>query len=196
MVAVFVWSSMVLAEDYQLCVGDVLEIMVYGYEEFQLKQVIVRPDGKIAVPLVGEVQVVGKSPAKLSAELTENLKHYLNNPQVTVNIVKYHTIRIYVLGEVNRPGMYELEKQHNLLDALGAAGGYTRYAVRKGVYVIRNTGSYQIANLDQLLKKGDLTQNYTLAEGDVLYLNRNGISFVNDILPYLGAAYQIKTLIE
>jgi len=193
---ILVCTTPVLAEDYILCVGDVLEISVYGYEELQLKQVSIRPDGKLAFPLVGEMQAAGKKPVELSTQLTEALVRYVKNPQVIVNIIKYHTIRVYVLGEVNRPGMYELEKQHNLLDALGVAGGYTKYALRKGVYVVRTTGKYQTVNLDRLLKKGDLTQNLSLTEGDLVYLNKNGISFLNDILPYLGAAYQIKTLIE
>ena len=193
---ILVCTTPVLAEDYILCVGDVLEISVYGYEELQLKQVSIRPDGKLAFPLVGEMQAAGKKPVELSTQLTEALVCYVKNPRVIVNIIKYHTIRVYVLGEVNRPGMYELEKQHNLLDALGVAGGYTKYALRKGVYVVRTTGKYQTVNLDRLLKKGDLTQNLSLTEGDLVYLNKNGISFLNDILPYLGAAYQIKTLIE
>ena len=201
----FLWVALILvfsggalyAEDYQLAVGDVLEISVYGYEELQMKQIAIRPDGKLAFPLVGEVVAAGLRPVELSKQLQQSLAQYVKNPQVTVNIIKYHTVRIYVLGEVNRPGMYELEKQYNLLDAIGAAGGYTKYAAWKAVYVVRKeSGTYQAANLEKLLKKGDLSQNYPLSEGDVVYLGKNGISFVNDILPYIAAAYQIKGIIK
>jgi len=194
---ILIFTNSIWADEYQLYAGDVLEISVYGHEELQLKQVIIRPDGKFAFPMVGEVQAVGLEPAKLSESLKESLAKFIKDPQVLVNVLKYHTTRVYILGEVNRPGMYELEKTHNLLDVIGAAGGYTKYASWKTVYIVRkDTGSYQVANLERLLKKGDLSQNYVLAEGDLVYLSKNGISFVNDILPYIAAAYQINGMIK
>ncbi len=196
-ISILLYSFPVLAEDYQLHVGDVLEISVYGYDELQLKQVIIRPDGKIAFPMVGELVAAEMKLSEFSEQLTEILGRYFKDPRVTINILKYHTVRVYVLGEVNRPGMYELEKTYNLLDAIGAAGGYTKYATWKKVYIVRkDAGIYQVANLEQLLKKGDLSQNYALNEGDLVYLGKNGISFVNDILPFIAGAYQINGLIK
>ncbi len=85
------------------------------------------------------------------------------------------------------------EKQHNLLDALGVAGGYTKGAVLSKVYVVhKETGKYEEANLTNLLKKGDLSQNFPLSDGDVVYFARNGMSFVNEILPLINAGYYIR----
>ena len=127
----------------------------------------------------------------------EFVSKYINNPQVTVNILKYHTTRIYVLGEVNRPGVYEFEKQHNVIDAITAAAGYTKEAAKKKVFIISQgaTEKPREINLLNLLKKGDMTQNVSLQDGDVVYLADNHrIDFGRDILPFIGAWYSIKKM--
>ncbi|BBB90133.1 MAG TPA: polysaccharide biosynthesis/export family protein [Methylomusa anaerophila] len=186
------FTSMAVDGGYQLSPGDVLSISVWGIQELQVKEVIIRPDGKIAVPLVGEVQAAGVSPAGLSEALTSSLSEYIRDPKVAVNVGKFHTTRVYVLGQVAKPGLYELEKQHNLLDAVGIAGGYTKDAAKKKIFIIRNgnTGESEPlkANLYDLLNKGDMSQNYTLNEGDVVYLTDNDrVDFRLDILPLIRA---------
>jgi polysaccharide export outer membrane protein len=190
-------SSEALAEDYRLSTGDVLSISVWGYDDLQAQEYIVRTDGKIQYPLAGDIQVAGVSPVELNKNLTLVLSDYINNPKVTVNVVKFHTTRIYVLGEVASPGMYEIEKQHNLLDAIGMAGSYTKNAAKKNVFIIRKdqTGKPLKANLLNLIRQGDMTQNYALNEGDVVYLTSNGrISFAADILPWISATYQLNRM--
>lgn len=186
-------------EEYTLKPGDIVSIGVYGYEELQVKQLVIRPDGKLAFPLIGEVQASGISPAKLTEALTNSLREYIKTPNVTVNIEKYHTTRVYVLGEITKPGLYELEKQHNLLDAIGAAGSYTRETAKKNVFVIHKdqTDKPKKINLLNLLEKGDMSQNITLADGDVVYLTRNHkVMFSRDVLPYISAVYQMSRLDE
>jgi polysaccharide export outer membrane protein len=203
-------GNFVSAEDYRLGPGDILDIGVWtnvgsgisntadlgvwGYrDDFGLKEIPIRPDGKIAFPLLGDVQASGLTIAELNTVLTKSLAEYIKNPQVTVNLVKMRTIRVYVLGEVNKPGSYEIDKQHNLLDAIGMAGGHTRYAIRRTVYVVHKaTGEYQKVNYQNLLTKGDLSQNIPLGDGDVVYLASNGLSFITDILPYIEAYYDIQ----
>ncbi len=192
-----VLGSLASAEEYRLRTGDVLSISVWGYDDLQVQEYIVRTDGKIQYPLAGDIQVAGISPVELNKKLTLAISDYINNPKVTVNIVKFHTTRIYVLGEVAKPGMYEIEKQHNLLDAIGIAGSYTKQAAKKNVFIIRKDqiGKPLKANLLKLMQQGDMTQNYALNEGDVVYLTSNGrISFAADILPWISAAYQLKRL--
>ncbi len=187
-------AGLILAEDYRLGPGDVLAISVYGYGELR-EELIVRPDGKIAFPLVGELDVSGLTTAEVTGVLSKALSQYLRSADVTVNIIRFRTTRVYVLGEVDKPGMYEIGKQHNLLDAIGMAGGYTRFAIKSKVYIVqKETGKYQVANLSNLLKKGDLSQNYVLNEGDVVYLASNKINFVADILPFITAIYQINDM--
>ena len=73
--------------------------------------------------------------------LTKELSEYIINPNITVNVAKLGTTRVFVMGEVNRQGMYELTKSHRVLDALGAAGGFTQKAAKKDIYLVRNVGT-------------------------------------------------------
>lgn len=193
-----IFTATVFAEeDYYLAAGDILDIEVYGYQDLQFKDLTIRPDGKLDFPLVGEVPAAGLTSADLCATLTKSLVEYVKNPQVTVNIVKFHTIRVYVLGEVTRPGLYEITKQHNLLDAIAMAGGHTIYTAKKAVYVVhKTTGQYVQINLNNLLTKGDLTQNCELADGDVVYLAENGMNFVREILPLIYGFYDIGEVLK
>lgn len=183
------------AEDYRLGPGDVLSVTVLGFEELQVNGLVIRTDGKIAYPLIGEILANELSPSELTKIITAGISHYVNEPKVTVNVTKFHTTRIYVLGEVARPGLYELEKQHSLLDAIGTAGSYTKDALKKKVYIIRKNCNSQpeAVNLLKLLRQGDMTQNCMLNDGDVVYFSTSGrIDFSRDILPFFSIAYQIK----
>ena len=189
--------SFAALEDYKLGPGDAIDVGVWGYDNLQVKELTVRPDGKIEFPLAGDIQAAGVSPAELNKQLTLALSDYIKNPQVTVNVSKFRTTRVYVLGEVVKPGMYEIEKQHNLLDAIGIAGGYTKDAAKKKVFIVHKdqTGQSLKANLLDIMQKGDMTQNYVLNEGDVVYLTSNGrINFATDILPWISATYQIRRM--
>ncbi len=187
------------AEDYRLGPGDVLEIKVCGYDELQVKDLIIRPDGKIAFPLAGEVSANGLSSRELTDVITAKISKYTNDPQVTVNITKFRTTRVYVLGEVVKPGLYELEKQHTMLDAIGIAGGYTKDAAKKKIFILRKDHYNQplVANLVKLLRQGDMTQNYVLNDGDTVYLASNGrIDFARDILPFVTGVYYVHDAIN
>lgn len=184
------------SEDYRLGPGDVLAISVWGYEELQAEALAIRPDGKIAIPLVGEVQAAGMTPHELSVALTTALMQYVKEPKVTVNVVEFRTTRVYVLGEVGKPGLYELDKGYRVLDAVSAAGGFARSAAIRKVYLVRNgqENQYTLIDLNKMLRKGDMGQNYLLGEGDVIFLARNTLDYVKDILPFITAAYQIDDL--
>ncbi|WP_312518514.1 polysaccharide biosynthesis/export family protein [Anaerospora sp.] len=184
-------------DDYKLGPGDVLSVGVWGYEDLKNEELIIRPDGKLSFPLAGELNVQGMTAGELTTALAARLGNYVIDPNVTVNIAKFRTTRVYVLGEVTKPGMYELEKQHNLLDAIGMAGSYTKRAAKKEIFIIRrdNVDKPQKVNLLKLLKNGDSSQNVALNEGDVVYLTSNGkINFATDILPWFSAVYQADRL--
>lgn len=196
---VFVWNAGIdrvqASDEYQLRPGDVLTIGVWGFEELQVNELAIRDDGKISFPLTGELKVAGLSAGELTKVIAQSLDGYINHPNVTVNIIKYHTTRVYAVGEVNRPGLYDLVKQHNLIDAITAAGGYTKDAAKKKVFVISqgSTTTPRQVNLLNLLKKGDMTQNISLQDGDVVYLTENNrIDFGRDVLPFIAAWYDIK----
>ncbi|MDR3560089.1 MAG: polysaccharide export protein [Negativicutes bacterium] len=213
-------NGLAKAEEYKLGPGDVLNVNVWGFEELSSNAqvtatsqvttsnqvitsnqaanmtngILVRPDGCVSFPLVGQVMAAGLTITEFTNLLSQSLKEYINEPKVTVNIAKFRTTRVYVLGEVLRPGMYELDKQHKLLDAIGIAGGYTPYAAKKLVYLLREGQSSQPlkVNLLKLLKEGDMSQNLALGEGDVVYLTSSGkLDFARDILPFLTGAYYV-----
>ncbi|MDO5787465.1 MAG: polysaccharide biosynthesis/export family protein [Phascolarctobacterium sp.] len=184
--------------EYVMCGGDQLQLTVYNHPDLSspitsnANPYIVRPDGRLSMPLIGDVDVTGKTVSQVQKEITDRLSEYIVDPMVTINITKLGTTRVYVLGEVKRQGMYELEKSHNLLDALAKAEGFTEASAKKKVFVIRRgeKDAFMKVNINALLTKGDTSKNITLQEGDCVYLSSNGkIIFQKDILPFLNAWY-------
>lgn len=155
-----------------------------------------RPDGKVTFPLIGDIDVTGKTVTEFTRQLEASLAEYLVRPQVSVNILKLGTTRVYVLGEVKKPGLYELEKSHRVLDALGKAEGFTEKAAKKKIFLIRKGAEEPVlVNINNFLKKSDQSQNYVLNEGDCLYLTSNGkINIVRDIMPFVNGAYMISEI--
>ena len=195
-------AQAVSPEAYKLRPGDVLSITVLGYDEFVPPAnlngppgFLVRPDGLFSFPLIGEVSIQDQTIGSLTEMLRSRLSEYLLAPRVTVNLARLGATRVYVLGEVVRPGSYELEKAHNLLDAISTAGGPTKNGAKRNVYVVRQSkpGEFQKVNLLAFLQKGDQSQNVVLNEGDAVYMTSNGrIDFAQDILPWITATYYIK----
>jgi polysaccharide export outer membrane protein len=146
------------------------------------------------VALVREFDAQGLALQELTANIVAAINETNQEARLTVEILKFGTTRVYVLGEVNKPGLCEIEKDHTLLDAIGAAGSFTKNADRRRVYLVHQgeAGQYTEINLDRLLKKGDLSQNYRLNDGDVVYFKRHRVDFARDILPFITAIYQIK----
>lgn len=167
--------------EYKMRSGDQLQIVVYGHDDLSTRPgvsytpYVVRPDGNLAVPLIGDVYCTGRSVPEVTLEISNRLAEYIIDPQVTINVTKLGTTRVYVLGEVYRQGSYELEKSHNLLDAVGAAGGFNQKSAKGKIYVIRK-GQHDVAlkvNLLDLLKHGDTSKNVELNEGDAVYISSN-----------------------
>jgi polysaccharide export outer membrane protein len=122
---------------YQIGLGDVLEVSVWKNPELTVT-VPVRPDGRISVPLLGDVQAAGLAPLALKAALTDGYKEYITAPGVSVVVKEIHSRKIYVTGEVAHPGTYDLEPRGKLMQALALAGGLTPYA--KGRVVLLRDG--------------------------------------------------------
>lgn len=150
--------------------GDTLEISVWREEGLE-KQVIVRPDGGLSFPLVGNVQASGKSIEQLQTEVAEKLKRYIPDPSVTVAAVKLDGSRVYVIGKVARPGVFPLGGSIDVMQALSMAGGMTPYAAANKVRILRREGGKQTA-IDFAygdIEKGEsLEQNIVLQAGDVV----------------------------
>ena len=189
--------------DYIMCPGDVLQVVVYGHEDLSTpanasnsSPYVVRPDGKVSFPLIGDVDVTGKTVAQFREELANRFSQYLVTPSISVNVMRLGTTRVYVLGEIKRPGLYELEKSHKVIDALAKAEGFTEKSGKKNVFLVR-AGSTEVEklNINNFLTKGDQKGNVVLNEGDCLYLTSNHkILFSKDLMPFLTGAYYIQEI--
>ena len=126
--------------DYRLVAGDKLRIEVY--KDAQLSQSLqVRPDGKITLPLVGDLPAAGRTSNELRDSITSSLKEYITNPVVTVIVVETVPPEIYVMGEVQKPGPQPLMGQVSVLQALSAAGGFNDFAKTKDIRIQRKTAA-------------------------------------------------------
>lgn len=158
------------AEVYGIQPGDVLEISVWREEGLE-KQVVVRPDGGLSFPLVGNVHARGKSVEQLQTEVSEKLKRFIPDPSVTVAVLKLDGNKVYVLGKVNRPGEFPATRQVDVMQALAIAGGMTPYAAANKIRILRRDGGKQTAipfAYGDIEKGESLEQNILLQAGDVV----------------------------
>lgn len=122
--------------NYVIGPQDVLDVSVWKEAELT-RSVPVRPDGKISMPLLNDVQAAGLTPMQLTTQITAGLKKYIADPQVTVVVTQINSQRIYILGEINRAGAFPLLPGMTVLEALSSAGGFTMFANTKKIYVMR-----------------------------------------------------------
>ena len=156
--------------NYVIGPQDVLDISVWKEPELT-RPVPVRPDGKISMPLLNDVQAAGKTPLQLAADITTGLKKFVTDPQVTVIVTTINSQRVFILGEVNRAGAYPLLPDMTVLQALSSAGGFTIYANLKKIYVLRAEAGKQVKhpfNYKDVLAGKATDQNIVLRAGDTI----------------------------
>lgn len=158
------------ASTYIIGAEDVLDINVWK-EPDNSKTVPVRPDGKISLPLLNDVMAAGLTPMQLQAVLTEGLKKFIAEPQVTVIVTAVNSRRVYVLGEVSRTGALPMLPNMTVLQALSAAGGLSQYAKMNGIYVLRSENGRQMTypfNYKEVVRGKHPEQNIPLKSGDTI----------------------------
>src|SRR6058998_1616976 len=129
-----------LVDDYRLGAGDKLRIEVY--KDPQLSQSVqVRPDGKITLPLVGDMEATGRTPLELREAIAKSLKEYITNPTVTVIVVEALASQVFVMGEVSKPGPIQIYGPTTIVQVLAMAGGFKEFANTKDVQVLRPNGN-------------------------------------------------------
>lgn len=134
-------------DDPKYVIGPEDELIVSVWREPEISRTVpVRPDGKISLALLNDVQATGLTPMQLSATITDKLKDFISEPQVTVIVSKINSQRVFVVGEVIRTGAYTLLPNMSVLDALSGAGGFTPFAKRTKVYIVR-TEDGKITNI-------------------------------------------------
>jgi len=155
---------------YVMGCGDTLRVTVWRHEEASADAVIM-PDGKISLPLVGDMSAAGLTVDELKDELNRKYSEYITEPHVTITVKETNSLKIYVLGEVTKPGEYRLNSYTDVLQALSMAGGFTIYANKSTIHIIRKEGDKKIKikfNYKEVVAGKNLNQNIPLKPGDVI----------------------------
>jgi polysaccharide export outer membrane protein len=164
-----------VSREFLLGPEDVLEVTVWRNQDLS-RTVVVRPDGKISLPLIGDVQASGLSSAQVAAKIAARLTEFKENPNVSVSLKEVNSYFIYVLGEVLKPGKYPLKSYATVLQGVSLAGGFTTFASKNNMQVIRNVmigddSQRQIripVPYGELISgKGDV-ENFILKSGDTI----------------------------
>jgi polysaccharide export outer membrane protein len=165
------WSAKAAGTDYRIGAGDILEITTWKEPDFTLEEVLVRIDGKFTFPLLNDIQAAGLSPLEVKRALEAKLKDYVENPVVTVSVRSPLSKKFYVLGEVMQTGEYQMVKNLTVLQAFALAGGFTEWASKKEIILLRNEGGkekvYRI-NYKEIAKGDDLSQNLKIEPDDTI----------------------------
>jgi polysaccharide biosynthesis/export protein len=156
---------------YTVKPGDILQISVWKEPDLQ-GPVLVRPDGQFSFPLAGQLDARGKSVAELQQILTDKLRKYISDPVVTVSIQEIKGNKVYVIGQVNKPGDFVVNPRVDVMQALSMAGGTTPFAALGDIMILRRTDSGQQQALPfrytDVVRGRNLDQNITLQAGDVV----------------------------
>lgn len=154
--------------EYRIGIDDVLDIAVWNNTTVS-RTVPVRPDGKISLPLLNEVDAAGLTPSQLRASLLAKLAEYMPNPEVSVIVREVHSNKISVLGEVRKAGRYEITQRATVLDAVALAGGFNDWARRSKLVIMRHdNGSVKRipVNYNRIVAEED--ENVLLQPGDIV----------------------------
>jgi len=157
--------------DSDYCLGPEDVIQVWVWKEPDLSTIaVVRPDGKLSLPLIGELNAKGKNALQLESEVKKKLLIYLEEPVVTVIVKEINYPKVAVLGKVHKPDVYKIRQKTTVLDAIAMAGGFTDYAKRDKVLVIRNNSSHQQRIDVDLKHPGGDTELIYLQPSDTVYV--------------------------
>jgi protein involved in polysaccharide export with SLBB domain len=169
-------------KEYRIQVGDLLDIKFYYNPELN-EEVTVRPDGRISLQLAHDIMATGLTPSELTKVLTKKYAVEFRDPKITVIVRTFSALKVYVGGEVDRPGIIDLVAHMTVLQAISGAGGLNRDARLNEVVVIRRKGKNNTeiipVDLEVLLEDEDLSQDVFLQPYDIVYVPRLPITYVN-----------------
>jgi polysaccharide export outer membrane protein len=163
------------ASEYVIGPGDVLQIFVWQNPDLSVT-VPVRPDGRISVPLLQDVEAAQKTPPQLSQDIASGLKEFVQQPEVTVIVKEFvgpYSQQVRVIGEAAKPQAIPYRARMSVLDVMIAAGGLTQFAAGNRAMIVRKVGDREEelpVNLDSLLKDGDISANVQVMPGDILII--------------------------
>lgn len=160
-------------QDYIIGPEDVLEISIWKNQDIS-REVRVRPDGKISLPLIGEIRAAGLNVELLRKTITERVKEYQEGAVVSIIVKEINSYKIFILGEVARPGVFILKSKTSVLQALALAGGFNQFASKNKVILIRykkdgSTEKIRI-NINEIVKEGSMDKDIILMPQDTLFV--------------------------
>jgi polysaccharide export outer membrane protein len=156
--------------EYRIGAQDVLQVSVFGNEDLS-RSVTVRPDGMISLPLINDVLAEGLTPMELRTVLLEQLVEFVPSPEIAVIVTEVRSLMISVIGEVMKPGRYDLRAAATVVDALALAGGFKEFASRSRIVVIRSQGATKRKlsfDYDKLDSTKSPQENFSLKPGDIV----------------------------
>jgi polysaccharide biosynthesis/export protein len=166
-------ATNVKAHDDSYVIGNDDKLAISVWKEPDLtKSIPVRSDGKISLPLVGDIQATGRTPLQLEMDISNRLRNYITVPEVTVIVEEIKSKKYNILGQVGRPGAYNLTLSTTIMDAIAAAGGFKDFAKTKGVYILRQNPDGTQARLNfnykEYIKGKNLPQNVRIQPQDTI----------------------------
>ncbi len=173
--------------EYYIEIGDALAIDVWRVPDLT-REVTVRPDGRISMPIVGDIDVVGMTLVEFRDVLTKKFTEYVWNPQVSISVRQFGGRKFVILGEVRGPGVYRFQQDISLIEGIALAGGFAPNAKRGRVMVIRGDirRDPQVkiitANMENVLRKGMLSENLTLMPNDIVYVTKDFLGDYRDVI--------------
>lgn len=191
-----------VSPSYRLFRGDTLSILAVGFPDgIGINSITVGLDGYVQLPYVGSVKMEGLTLDEAKAVLMDSLTQYLRIPDLSLVITNYGPRKVYVMGEVNKPGVQDMAIDNmNAYAALASAGGWARKGRSTRIQIMRvidGTMYYRTLNMKAYTVKHDLTQNVEIEDGDIIYVPRsNGIKLDTDVLPYINAWALYKNLTD
>ena len=159
------------SDSYIIGSEDVLYIHVWGEEKTLSKQVMVRMDGKISMPLVDDIEATGFTPLQLKGKLTEKLKQFVDSPNITVIVMEANSFKVYVSGQVKTPGVLRLRTETSIAQAISMVGGFTDWANQSKIIIIRKENGKEkrfTINYKKIVQGKDLNSNINLKRGDTI----------------------------
>ncbi|MDP3939978.1 MAG: polysaccharide biosynthesis/export family protein [Deltaproteobacteria bacterium] len=164
-------SVMAVADEYRVGPSDVLSVSVWKQPDLTLGLTPIRPDGKISLPLLGDIDVEGLTALEINEVITERLKEFVSDPEVTVAVVQVNYPVVFLIGEINRPGPIPIRQNTTMLQVISMAGGFTPFADKDDVHIIRREGDmeYRIRfDYDEALKGKATKPTLYVKPGDVI----------------------------
>jgi len=172
-------------EEYTIKIDDTLEVFVWQNPDLT-RTLTVQYNGEISCPLIGIINAAGKTRAELSREISEGLSKYIENPQVSVIVMRFARRQVYIIGQVRKPGLYSLKKDLKLLELVSLAGSFTDNAMENKIEIIRQNEIIRV-NLKKIMSRKE--KDIILLAGDIIYVPRTSLArtnvFIRQISPVL-----------